>query len=36
MARDYKRDAIRLLFLLNAGKAENYNKDMISTYTNPH
>ncbi|MDW9439253.1 MULTISPECIES: hypothetical protein [Sinorhizobium] len=22
MARDYKRDAIRLLFILNAGKAE--------------
>lgn len=32
MARDYKRNAIRLLFLLNAGKAENYNKDMIGTY----
>lgn len=34
MARDYKRDAIRLLFLLNAGKAENHNKDMVGTY--PH
>jgi len=32
MARDYKRDAIRLLFLLNAGKAENYSKDMASIY----
>jgi len=34
MARDYKRDAIRLLFLLNAGKAANHDEDMVGAY--PH
>lgn len=34
MARDYKRDAIRLLFILNAGKTENPNAEMVEEY--PH
>ena len=34
MARDYKRDAVRLLFILNAGKTENPNTEMVETF--PH
>jgi hypothetical protein len=30
--RDYKRDAIRVLFVLNAGKTHNTNTDSASLY----